>query len=111
MFKTNHRIPAIIVSVIEQAKISSTKDVTALKREFEERLDRDAKLKKLSSTTVKFHAYELMVSILRAYIVIDVDKRNEFVAQRIDETQRQRIRTNLVGNSTDYAKPPNYPST
>ena len=111
VFKTNHRIPAIIVSVIEQAKISSTKDVTALKREFEERLDRDAKLKKLSSTTVKFHAYELMVSILRAYIVIDVDKRNEFVAQRIDETQRQRIRTNLVGNSTDYAKPPNYPST
>ena len=110
VFKTNHRIPAIIVSVIEQAKISSTKDVTALKREFEERLDRDAKLKKLSSTTVKFHAYELMVSILRAYIMIDVDKRNEFVAQRIDETQRQRIRTNLVGNSTDYATPPNYPS-
>ena len=111
VFKTNHRIPAIIVSVIEQAKISSTKDVTALKREFEERLDRDAKLKKLSSTTVKFHAYELMISILRAYIMIDVAKRNEFVAQRIDETQRQRIRTNLVGNSTDYAKPPNYPST
>lgn len=111
VFKTNHRIPAIIVSVIEQAKISSTKDVTALKREFEERLDRDAKLKKLSSTTVKFHAYELMVSILRAYIMIDVNKRNQFVAQRIDETQRQQIRTNLVGNSTDYATPPNYPST
>jgi hypothetical protein len=110
VFKTNHRIPAIIVSVIEQAKISSTKDVTALKREFEERLDRDAKLKKLSSTTVKFHAYELMVSILRAYIVIDVDKKNEFVAQRIDNTQRQRIRTNLERNKTDYATPPNYPS-
>lgn len=110
VFKTNHRIPAIIVSVIEQAKISSTKDVTALKREFEERLDRDAKLKKLSSTTVKFHAYELMVSILRAYIVIDVDKRNEFVAQRIDNTQRQQIRTNLQNNETDYARPPNYPS-
>mgnify|MGYP006232260471 CR=1 FL=1 len=110
VFKTNHRIPAIIVSVIEQAKISSTKDVTTLKREFEERLDRDAKLKKLSSTTVKFHAYELMISILRAYIVIDVDKRNEFVAQRIDNTQRQRIRTNLERNETAYAKPPNYPS-
>ena len=110
VFKTNHRIPAIIVSVIEQAKISSTKDVTALKREFEERLDRDAKLKKLSSTTVKFHAYELMISILRAYIVIDVDKRNEFVAQRIDNTQRQRIRTNLERNETAYATPPNYPS-
>jgi hypothetical protein len=110
VFKTNHRIPAIIVSVIEQAKISSTKDVTALKREFEERLDRDAKLKKLSSTTVKFHAYELMISILRAYIVIDVDKRNEFVAQRIDSTQRQKIRTNLQNNETAYATPPNYPS-
>ena len=110
VFKTNHRIPAIIVSVIEQAKISSTKDVTALKREFEERLDRDAKLKKLSSTTVKFHAYELMVSILRAYIMIDVDKRNEFVAQRIDNTQRQKIRTNLQNNETVYATPPNYPS-
>ena len=110
VFKTNHRIPAIIVSVIEQAKISSTKDVTALKREFEERLDRDAKLKKLSSTTVKFHAYELMISILRAYIMIDVAKRNEFVAQRIDDTQRQQIRTNLEDNETDYATPPNYPS-
>lgn len=110
VFKTNHRIPAIIVSVIEQAKISSTKDVTALKREFEERLDRDAKLKKLSSTTVKFHAYELMISILRAYIMIDLDKRNEFVAQRIDNTQRQRIRTNLERNETAYATPPNYPS-
>ena len=110
MFKTNHRIPATIVSVIEQAKISSTKDVTALKREFEERLDRDAKLKKLSSTTVKFHAHELMVSILRAYIMIDLDTRNDFVAQRIDETQRQAIRTNLANNETDYATPPNYPS-
>jgi len=110
VFKTNHRIPATIVSVIEQAKISSTKDVTALKREFEERLDRDAKLKKLSSTTVKFHAYELMVSILRAYIMIDLDTRNDFVAQRIDETQRQAIRTNLANNETGYVTPPNYPS-
>jgi hypothetical protein len=110
VFKTNHRIPAIIVSVIEQAKISSTKDVTALKREFEERLDRDAKLKKLSSTTVKFHAYELMISILRAYIVIDLDTRNQFIAQRIDNTQRQRIRLNLENNETAYATPPDYPS-
>lgn len=110
VFKTNHRIPAIIVSVIEQAKISSTKDVTALKREFEERLDRDAKLKKLSSTTVKFHAYELMISILRAYIVIDLNTRNQFVAQRIDNAQRQMIRANLENNETRYATPPNYPS-
>lgn len=112
-FKTNHRIPAIIVSVIEQARIFSTKDVTALKREFEERLDRDAKMKNLSSTTTKFHAYELMVSILRAYIMIDVDDRNLFIAAGMDEAQRKHIkqqtRAHLAQASTAYATPDSYP--
>jgi len=110
-FKTNHRIPAIVVSVIEQAKISSTKDVTALKREFEERLDRDARLKKLSSTTTRFHAYELMISILRAYIMIDDQTRNEFVAQKIDDGQRDQIGDNLRAGKTEFATPDNYPTT
>jgi len=108
-YKTNHRIPAILISTIESAKIANTKDIDSLKRQFEERLDRDAKMKKLASTGTKFRAYEVMITILRAYLNVPTDKKNEFVAEKVDDTLRQKIRTNLISRSSSPTIPEGHP--
>ena len=109
-YKTNHRIPAILISTIESAKIANTKDIDSLKRQFEERLDRDAKMKKLASTGTTFRAYEVMITILRAYINVPTDKMNEFVAEKVDEDLRDNIRNNLLSGSSSPSIPEGHPA-
>ncbi len=108
-YKTNHRIPAILISTIESAKIANTKDIDSLKRQFEERLDRDAKMKKLASTGTTFRAYEVMITILRAYINVPKDKKNEFVAAKVDDALREKIRGNLISRSSSPTIPEGHP--
>jgi len=108
-YKTNHRIPAILISTIESAKIANTKDIDSLKRQFEERLDRDAKMKKLASTGTTFRAYEVMITILRAYLNVPMDRRNEFVAEKVDNALREKIRGNLISRSSRPTIPEGHP--
>ena len=108
-YKTNHRIPAILISTIESAKIANAKDIDSLKRQFEERLDRDAKMKKLASTGTTFRAYEVMITILRAYINVPTDRRNEFVAEKVDNALREKIRNNLILRSSRPTIPEGHP--
>lgn len=108
-YKTNHRIPTILISTIESAKIANTKDIDSLKRQFEERLDRDAKMKKLASTGTTFRAYEVMITILRAYINVPTDKMNEFVAAKVDNALREKIRDNLISRSSSPSIPEGHP--
>ena len=108
-YKTNHRIPAILISTIEAAKIANTKDMDSLKRQFEERLDRDAKMKKLASTGTTFRAYEVMITILRAYLNVPLDRKNEFVAAKVDDALRQKIRNNLITLTSTPTIPEGHP--
>lgn len=108
-YKTNHRIPTILISTIESAKIANTKDIDSLKRQFEERLDRDAKMKKLASTGTTFRAYEVMITILRAYLNVPMDKMNEFVAEKVDNDLRNNIRDNLRLRSSSPTIPEGHP--
>jgi hypothetical protein len=108
-YKSNPMVASTILTVLGNIVIEAEINVDSLRESFIARIKSDASRPMLKGTDIRFDAYRAALCVIRTEIDIPVSFREDFVAQKLDESQRLQIKDTFSDKSEPILLPESHP--
>ena len=108
-YKSNPMVASTILTVLGNIVIEAEVNVDSLRESFIARIKSDASRPMLKGTDIRFDAYRAALCVIRTEIDIPVSFREDFVAQKLDESQRLQIKDTFSDKSKPILLPESHP--
>ena len=105
-------VPAVaqlVLTVLGDIVIETEGNIDSLRESFIARIKSQAKRPMLKGTSNRFDAYRAVMCVMRSEIDIPLQFREAFVAQKLDEAQRDRIKDSFTKDSQPFVLPESHP--
>ena len=99
LYKAQPPVPLAILATITEAVVDAESDIDTLRDSFLARIKSQAAKPFLKGTSVVFDPFREVISIMRTEIDIPLKFREEYVAKKLDEDQKNRIKDAFTSES------------
>ncbi len=109
LYKAQPPVPLAILATITEAVVDAESDIDTLRDSFLARIKSQAAKPFLKGTSVVFDPFREVISIMRTEIDIPLKFREEYVAKKLDEDQKKRIKDAFTSESEPIVLPKDHP--
>ena len=109
LYKAQPPVPLAILATITEAVVDAESDIDTLRDSFLARIKSQAAKPFLKGTSVVFDPFREVISIMRTEIDIPLKFREEYVAKKLDEDQKNRIKDAFTSESEPIVLPKDHP--
>ena len=109
LYKAQPPVPLAILATITEAVVDAESDIDTLRDSFLARVKSQAAKPFLKGTSVVFDPFREVISIMRTEIDIPLRFREEYVAKKLDEDQKNRIKDAFTSESEPIVLPKDHP--
>jgi hypothetical protein len=98
-----------VLTILGDIVINAEDDIDTLRESFIARVKSQAKRPMLKGTDIRFDAYRAVMCVMRSEIDIPLQFRESFVAQQLDESQKEQLRKTFSSESKPLILPETHP--
>lgn len=98
-----------VLTILGDIVIKAEDDINTLRESFIARIKSQAKRPMLKGTDIRFDSYRAVMCVMRSEIDIPLQFRESFVAQQLDESQREQLRKTFSSESKPLVLPETHP--
>tara|TARA_B100000963_G_scaffold167539_1_gene145547 strand:- start:120 stop:4319 length:4200 start_codon:yes stop_codon:yes gene_type:complete len=109
LYKSQPPVAAAILSVITEVVVDAETDVDTLRKSFLARIKSQAAKPFLKGTSVVFDPFRIVMTIMRTEIDIPLKFREEYVARKLDQEQKSRVKDAFTSESEQVVLPKDHP--
>ena len=109
VYKSRPEVAIAILSTITEVIVDAEIDVNTLRESFLARIKSQASKKFLKGTDIIFDPFRYVIAVMRTEIDIPLKFREEYVARKLDESQKQRIKEAFTSESDSIVLPKTHP--
>ena len=102
-------VASAVLTVLGEIVILAEDDIDTLRESFIARIKSQAKRPMLKGTDIRFDPYRAVMCVMRSEIDIPLQFREAFVAQKLDESQREQIKKTFSSESKPLVLPETHP--
>lgn len=102
-------VASAVLTVLGEIVILAEDDIDTLRESFIARIKSQAKRPMLKGTDIRFDPYRAVMCVMRTEIDIPLNFREAFVAQKLDESQREQIKKTFSSESKLLVLPETHP--
>ena len=108
-FGAQPAVASAVLTVLGEIVILAEDDIDTLRESFIARIKSQAKRPMLKGTDIRFDPYRAVMCVMRTEIDIPLQFREAFVAQKLDESQREQIKKTFSSESKPLVLPETHP--
>jgi len=109
IYKSNATVAIRILTTITETIVQSETDVQTLRDSFLARIKSQASKPQIKGTSIVFDAYRTVIAVMRSEIDVPLRYREEYVANKLDEEQKMRIKDTFTSSGVPIVLPKDHP--
>lgn len=109
IYKSNPTVAIRILTTITETIVQSETDVQTLRDSFLARIKSQASKPQIKGTSIVFDAYRTVIAVMRSEIDVPLRYREEYVANKLDEEQKMRIKNTFTSLGDKVLLPEDHP--
>ena len=109
VYKSRPEVAIAILSTITEVVVDAEIDVNTLRESFLARIKSQASKKFLKGTDIIFDPFRFVIAVMRTEIDIPLKFREEYVARKLDESQKKRIKEAFTSEGDPIVLPETHP--